>query len=417
MGDSVKRLLWPVVTAIIVSLCAAAAPTFVYVGPTQSHSVLIAWGTTAGGSRNTIGRGSQPMGKAVLRLNGDHPVTGRNWEEVSGLAADTDYPYEVLIDGRRIGGGTVRTLPERAGVLNFFVIGDYGTGDLNQLEVAGVMWREYQRLEAAGKHVRFVITNGDNIYAKKAFGIPTRRGTGNEDSHWENKFFLPYKPLIERIPFYPSLGNHDGNESESTRDLPVYLDNFFFPGNVPARYYSFSVPGVADFFALDTTRNVAPDWPVPGLDVRSVQYEWLRKSLAASSAPWKIAYGHHPPFTAGPNHPASYNDLLPFMNLFRDHRVAAYFCGHEHNFQFSTGHSEMGKALMVLSGAGGELRSGDVRSRMRAAGIAGWADTVHFLSVEIEGDEMRITPLSPYPMQIRDADGGAIQLPIIIRKP
>ncbi|MGJ5817872.1 metallophosphoesterase [Paludibaculum fermentans] len=388
-----------------------------YVGPTQSRSVLIAWGTTEGGGRNTIGRASKAMGNAVLRLNGDHPVTGRNWEEVGGLTPDTAYPYEVLIDGKRIGGGTVRTLPERATILNFFVIGDYGTGDLSQLEVARVMAREYQRLEAAGKHVRFVITNGDNIYAKKVFGVPTRRGTGNDDAHWESRFFLPYKPLIEHIPFYPSLGNHDGNESESTRDLPVYLDNFFFPGNVPARYYTFSVPGLADFFALDTTRNVAHDWPVPGFDVRSAQYQWLRKTLAASSAPWKIAYGHHPPFTAGPNHPASYNDLLPFMNLFRDNRVAAYFCGHEHNFQLATPHPEMGKAIMILSGAGGELRAGDVRDRMRAAGIAAWADTIHFLSVEIEGDEMRITPISPYPMPIRDPESKQISLPIVIHKP
>ncbi|WP_321474477.1 metallophosphoesterase [uncultured Paludibaculum sp.] len=417
MDDSAKRPLKLSVSLIILSALAAAAPSFVYVGPTQSRSVLIAWGTTQGGGRNTIGRASNPMGNALLRLNGDHPVTGRNWYEVTGLAPDTAYPYEVLIDGKRIGGGTVRTLPERAATLNFFVIGDYGTGGLDQLQVARTMWTEFQRLEAAGKHPRFVITNGDNIYAKKLFGVPTRRGSGSDDAHWESRFFLPYKPLIERIPFYPTLGNHDGNESESTRDLPVYLDNFFFPGNTPARYYTFSVSGLADFFALDTTRNVSHDSPVPGMDTRSTQYQWLKKELAASSAPWKIAYGHHPPFTAGPEHPAAYQDLLPFMNLFRDNRVAAYFCGHEHNFQLSAAHAEMGKALMVLSGAGGELRAGGVRDHMRSAGIAAWAGTVHFLSVEIEGDEMRIMPLSPYPFHAVDPDGHEVKLPIVIRKP
>lgn len=416
MGDSTK---WPPRLAVVSILCcfaASAAPSFVYVGPTQSHSVLIAWGTTKGG-HNTIGRASRPMGRAILRLNGDHPVSDRNWYEVTGLTPDTEYPYEVLVDGRRIGGGAVRTLPERATSLNFFVIGDYGTGGLDQLEVARVMWQEFQRLEAAGKHARFVLTNGDNIYAKKLLGVPSRRGSGNDDSHWENRFFLPYRPIIEHIPFYPTLGNHDGNESESTRDLPVYLDNFFFPNNAPARFYSFSAAGLADFFALDTTRNIAPGSPVPGFTPQSTQYQWLMRSLTASKAPWKFAFGHHPAFTAGPDHPASYSDLLPFLHLFRDNNVTVYFCGHEHNFQLSTNHAEMGKTIEILSGAGGELRSGNVRDTMRKAGIAAWAGTVHFLSVEIEGDELRVTPLSPYPLHIVDPDGHDIPLPIVIHKP
>lgn len=357
------------------------------------------------------------MGNAVLRLAGDHAVSDRNWYQVTGLTPDTDYPYEVLIDGKRIGGGSVRTLPDRADSLNFFVMGDYGTAGLDQLEVARVMWAEFQRLEKAGKHVRFVLTNGDNIYAKKLLGVPSRRGSGNDDAHWENRFFLPYKPLIEHIPFYPTLGNHDGNESESTRDLPVYLDNFFFPDNTPARFYTFSAAGLVDFFALDTTRNIAKGWPVPGFEPTSAQYQWLKKSLEASKARWKIAYGHHPAFTAGPDHPASYQDLLPFLHLFRDNNVAVYFCGHEHNFQLSTHHAEMGKTVEILSGAGGELRPGNVRDRMRAAGIAAWAGTVHFLSVEIDGDEMRVTPLSPYELKVVGPDGRPIPLPIVIHRP
>jgi len=58
------------------------------------------------------------------------------------------------------------------------------------------------------------------------------------------------------IPFFPSLGNHDGNESEKHGDLEAMLDNFPYPQGKPGRYYDFTYGDFARFFALDSTRNV-----------------------------------------------------------------------------------------------------------------------------------------------------------------
>jgi len=66
----------------------------------------------------------------------------------------------------------------------------------------------------------------------------------------------------------------------------------------------------------------------------------------------------------------------------------------------------------VLSGAGGELRTGDVRGSMDQAQIEGWAAGLHFLSVEIEGREMRITPIFPSATDVVAADGHKIDMPL-----
>ena len=59
----------------------------------------------------------------------------------------------------------------------------------------------------------------------------------------------------------------------------------------------------------------------------------------------------------------------------------------------------------MVTGAGGELRRGDVTGTMKRAHIAGWAAQRHFLAVKIEGRTMRILPISYEPMRVRDSRG------------
>ena len=95
----------------------------------------------------------------------------RNWAPVTGLQPDTPYDYEVTLDGRRIGGGRLRTWAAKADRLAFFVIGDYGKGDSGQRRVAEAMWREFERRQETDNPVRFVLTTGDNIYARSEPGL------------------------------------------------------------------------------------------------------------------------------------------------------------------------------------------------------------------------------------------------------
>ncbi|MDQ6663404.1 MAG: metallophosphoesterase, partial [Acidobacteriota bacterium] len=311
----------------------AAQAFFTYVGQIESRSVLIAWGAPAR-TGNTIGRASTSQGKARLTIADRNVDTTQNWTVVNDLQPGTDYPFQLAIDGKKMGEGKVRTNPEKASKLCFFVIGDFGTGTAGEYRIGEAMWKEFQKREGSDKPPRFVLTTGDNVYADVNVGFAAAH-SGDEDAHWEAKFFKPFEPLLQRIPFYPTLGNHDGNGTENRGDLPVYLDNFFFPGNKPARWYTFSFGDLAQFFALDSTDNSEEGPKRPVYAANGEEFRWLRQVMPASKALWKIPYFHHPIYNAGPRHPNSYEDLKHFVDLFRESGVAVIFNGHEHNFQFS----------------------------------------------------------------------------------
>jgi hypothetical protein len=385
-----------------------------YVGELGSDHVLLAWGTTSGS--NTIGRSSKPHGTVKVRV-GTHElvVSDRNWAVIRGLTPDTEYEYSLTLDGRQIGASKIRTWPDRSDKLRFFVIGDFGTGDAAQAGIGQAMAKEFERLQGDNP-VRFVITVGDNIYGQ--FGFALRfKNTGDDDDHWERKFFGPYRAVLQHVPFYATLGNHDGNETEARGDLMQYLDNFFFPSPQPARYYRFSFGGLADFFGLDSTTNAETGPTRPAFLENGEQTRWLRDNLKESKTPWKIPYFHHPPFNAGPRHPAAAADLKHWMKLFEQNGVKAVFTGHEHNYQHSAADRATGGIRYFVSGSGGELREGSVRGTMERAHIEGWAAVNQFLSVEIEGKEMRVTPISTRPFDVLDKNGRKIAMPLVVRLP
>jgi Calcineurin-like phosphoesterase len=406
-------MLGRLLVLMLLPLSARAQRFYTYVGQIETRSVLLAWGTAAG-TGNTIGRASTSHGLASVRVGAKTEETDRNWARIDGLEPDTSYAYQVRVKGQKIGEGQVRTYPERASKLAFLVMGDYGNGSSAQYALAKVMTEEIARRRDSDNPVRFILTTGDNIYADGSLWFLIFR-SGDEDWHWEPKFFQPYERVIAEIPFYPTLGNHDGNTSENHGDLPVYLDNFFFPQNKPARWYTFSYGGLADFFAMDTTDNTEWGFPRAAYSANGEQFRWLRGTLGGSRAPWKIPYFHHPPFNAGPGHGASLDLLGHFVELFARSGVRVVFSGHEHNFQFSARDQATGGVCYVISGAGGQLRPDNVTKAMAKAHIAGWAAQNHFLVVEIRDDSLSITPVSTAPVKVTDPNGKAVALPIGIR--
>lgn len=397
------------------ALAASAQRYYTYVGNLSSDSVLLAWGTTDGD--NTIGRSSPSHGEATINMAGRRFTSRQNWAIIGGLRPDTVYPYEVSLEGRQITKSAIQTWAERDNKLVFFVIGDYGNASRTQYAVARAMSEEYQRRNAAGNPVRFVLTTGDNIYGDLSNFILGLKNTGARDSDWQRKFFEPYEDLLAHIPFYPSLGNHDGNETENRADLQAYLDNFFFPGDKPARWYTFSYGGLADFFALDSTMNTESGPTSPQYVQSRPEWIWMQQALSESKAPWKIPYFHHPPFNAGPRHAAAYRDIEHWLNLFGKCGVRVAFQGHEHNFQVSHANEASRGIRFVTSGAGGELRSGNIQSKMAKANIALWSPQNHFLVVEIEGKTMSITPVGFENITVVDANGKNVAMPLTITLP
>ena len=80
---------------------------------------------------------------------------------------------------------------------------------------------------------------------------------------------------------------------------------------------------------------------------RQLSDAWLDRAIAASTARWKVVYGHHQVYSATRlDNPRLIRDLVPLL----DHRVDVYLCGHDHNLQALK--SDGGVRFFVAGGGG-----------------------------------------------------------------
>jgi len=189
----------------------------------------------------------------------------------------------------------------------FAVIGDYGKASTNELNVSNLV---------KGWNPDFVITVGDNNYEYgEASTIDTNIGLYYSD------FIYPYYGIygtgdtVNR--FFPSMGNHDWY----TTGAAPYLSYFTLPGN--ERYYDF-VRGNVHFFAIDSDPN-EPD----GRDSSSVQAQWLKAALAASSSRYNVVYFHHPPYSSSSYHGSEVIMQWPF----KEWGATIVLAGHDHTYE------------------------------------------------------------------------------------
>ena len=242
------------------------------------------------------------------------------------------------------------TLPLKAGSVRFAVIGDMGTGESAQYEVAEAMTRLHQKFP-----FDFVITLGDNIYG------------GKSPKDFDRKFGIPYKALLDAgVKFYASLGNHD--ETAETLYKPFNMNGH--------RYYTFKM-GDAHFFALDSN-YMDPD-----------QLMWLANELRTAGKGWKIPFFHHPLYSSARAHGSSLELRKVLEPLFADGSVQVVFSGHDHVYERIK--PQKGIAYFV-EGASGELRRGDLESAAFEA--TGFDQDRTFMLVEIAGDQMFFEAIS-----------------------
>ena len=245
-------------------------------------------------------------------------------------------------------------LPRTEGSVRFAVMGDNGTGEPAQYEVARQM---------AAFHAEFpfdfVIMLGDNIYGSDG------------PADMRAKFETPYKPLLDAgVTFHATLGNHDNPNQR-----------FYKPFNMGGeRYYTYRAPKGGDvrFFVLDT------DY------VDKVQLDWLEKEIAASKSAWKIAYFHHPLYSSGKFHGSALESRAVLEPLFVKYGIHAVFSGHDHVYERTK--PQKGGIVYWVSGAGGSLRKGNVRP---SPFTAAYFDTDQsFMLIEIVGDDLYYQAIS-----------------------
>ncbi|MCU0447510.1 MAG: tartrate-resistant acid phosphatase type 5 family protein [Microscillaceae bacterium] len=246
-------------------------------------------------------------------------------------------------------GGKIKNLLVPKDALNFLAVGDWGrNGEYNQQKVADRMGEASHQLEA-----EFVVSLGDNFYPN---GVAS-----TQDPHWQVSFENVYKAHSLMIDWYSVLGNHDYRGNPQAQ---IDYSKISRRWQMPARYYSLEKeipeskekvllvfidtnPFEKKYYEEEKYQNVI------GQDT-TAQKIWLEKTLAQSTAKWKIVIGHHPLYTSGKRMGKKETEdiRLAFEDLFEKYKVDAYFAGHEHDLQ----HQKPKSVHYFVSGAGSEIR-------------------------------------------------------------
>ena len=240
--------------------------------------------------------------------------------------------------------------PVGTGSVNFLVLGDTGTGDTAQFQVAAQVWKSRQVFP-----YEFAILLGDNIYGSE------------RPQDFAQKFERPYKPLLDaNIPFYAALGNHDDPNQR-------YYKPFGMGGQ---RFYAYQKKDVR-FFVLDSNY------------MDKDQQTWLEKELRESNAKWKIAYFHHPLYSSGGTHGSEIDLRMIVEPMFLKYGVNVVFSGHEHFYERLKPQKGVN---YFTAGGSAKLREGDIANTPLTA--KGFDTEQSFMLVEIDGDVLRFQTVS-----------------------
>lgn len=263
--------------------------------------------------------------------------------------------------------GVAYPLPNHPDSLKFAVIGDNGTGERGQYDLAARMVEWHAKFDYV-----LALMVGDNLYGSE------------RPQDFVQKFESPYRPLLDAgVKFYASLGNHDSREQR-------YYKQFNMDGKL---YYSFKAPRQdVRFFALESTY------------MDQDQLTWLENELKNAREKWKIAFFHHPLYSSARTHGSELKLRTELEPLFVKYGVALVLNGHDHVYERIKPQNGI---QYFVTGSGGQLREGDLRkgSPLTAKGFD--TDQV-FMLMEIEGEHLSFIAVSRTGQVI---DSGALDLP------
>jgi len=250
---------------------------------------------------------------------------------------------------------------------------------------------------------------------------------------WYFTFYEPYRYLIDHLPLYPTVGNHDSSDTESSDDRAQLADNFHletrFRSRVeegrasldPGLFYRVQVGALLELVCVDTT------W---GAEAGSHYFDdddhrrWLEDALPEGGERpgpdplWRIAFCHHPAYSAGPDHETMPDQVERLLPLYRRAGVPFVLSGHEHNFQ----HGRVDGFDYVVAGAAGKLDP-EIPQRWDEAGTLAWAQEAHCLLVEVDEDRVLVTPYGgtdpgeePQPLRLRTPAGDPVEVPLVFTR-
>ncbi len=170
---------------------------------------------------------------------------------------------------------------------------------------------------------------------------------GMKKDEWITEYLDPAAKLMERVPTYVAIGNHERNAS-------WFYQYSSYPA--PENYYSFDY-GNAHFTIIDSNADLSPE---------SKQLEWIKKDISSSAAKWKFVAHHHPPFSSDKD---DYGNTDFSSSRKGDHRVQSLipiyekygvdvvWCGHIHDYErtwpIRDGKVDQDKGVVYIQAGGG----------------------------------------------------------------
>jgi acid phosphatase type 7 len=323
------------------------------------------------GVSTTFPAAMQPFAPAETAL----PATYYQYQaDITGLSPGNSYSYSVIVDGQDLASAPSQfsfTTPA-PGKFSFLSFGDSGADSPAQ--------RSLIQLMAAEPGIAKVIHVGDVAYESGTF------------AQFETNYFALYAPLMSRMPFFTTPGNHD---YETNNAAPYLAGNAAPVSGVPVvdagRYYSFDW-GDAHFVSVDS--NLLPT------DSASQMLQWLDNDLASTGKYWRIVFLHHPPYPTGihlddPICALAQQNVNPIVER---HGVQLVLSGHEHGYERSwplaggqpVDSSASGPSTTyVITGGGGQTME-EVGSLPQTA-IA--VQAFHYLRVDVDNNQLSFSAI------------------------
>jgi len=265
---------------------------------------------------------------------------------ITGLTAGVEFEYRVLRNEQIAFASSGRARKNRSQPVRCVVMGDCGTGSLQQKQVA---------FQVSRTDPDFVMIPGDIVYNNGLI------------SEYRSSFWPVYSvdeaspgtgaPLLRSIPFLGGLGEHDtGQTLERYADGFAYYMYWSFPLNGPVRNVgdgnAFPLGGTEAQRAaiLAATDNRYPQmanysfdygdshWTVldtwnPHVNWNDSELrQWLKQDLASTDATWKFVSSYLPPFNSSTAYPHT-QKMRVIVDILQETGVDVVFCGYAHSYQ------------------------------------------------------------------------------------
>jgi hypothetical protein len=313
-----------------------------YLQSVTPDSVWVVW-DTRDATRGWVEFGTT---RALGQMTQEAQEARHHEVQLSGLQPYTNYYYRV--DGGRIASFRSAAAPDQT-TYRFAVYGDSREGALTHRMIVARMLKA---------RPDFVIHTGDLVEL------------GNCQSCWD-EFFMIAAPLLRSAPLYPTLGNHEDDQSPFADT--DYFDIFHLPG--VERWYAFDY-GNARFISLK-----ADGYPTGVYFPVQEQMDWLEQELENNDKPWLFVYFHLSVFTSTGEEFLETGLRQRLVPLFEHYGVNAVFMGHKHSYE-----RVVRNGVTYITTAGGGATLYDLKQPETGSQTA--AHAYHFVLVDVSGEQL-----------------------------